>query len=341
MKFTHISAFTIAALATSVHAILPQPSETIDSVDPSPSPSLNSQSVPQATSGPEFPSTSTTQGPGGSQGDHSNQTPRVRLKSYDLSGLLRNIRKKHKSNHQKTKTQPQYRHVGTIDLFLESLLNIPQLSELDYQGGDYGLADHVEESPRQQQPIDLFLESFSSIPQLSELGHQGGDYGPTYHVEENSRQQQLIEVIAKGINAETSKFKKHLLLLSIYFDMYEVWVKNILNFLDVFEATGLVSEFINGLGKIFKEFLEIIHVVYGSIYQIVLHLNKDSGLLENAVKAMFDLADQFMSRQMDAQQLFKELFERYSKIDWYHMNLGLELALWLQELKMTMQIYNE
>ncbi|OAJ37156.1 hypothetical protein BDEG_21219 [Batrachochytrium dendrobatidis JEL423] len=315
MKFTHISAFTIAALATSVHAILPQSSETIDSVDPSPSPSLNSQSVPQATSGPEFPSTSTTQGPGGSQGDHSNQTPRVRLKSYDLSGLLRNIRKKHKSNHQKTKTQPQYRHVGTIDLFLESLLNIPQLSELDYQGGDYGLADHVEESPRQQQPIDLFLESFSSIPQLSELGHQGGDYGPTYHVEENSRQQQLIEVIAKGINAETSKFKKHLLLLSIYFDMYEVWVKNILNFLDVFEATGLVSEFINGLGKIFKEFLEIIHVVYGT--------------------------DQFMSRQMDAQQLFKELFERYSKIDWYHMNLGLELALWLQELKMTMQIYNE
>ncbi|OAJ37036.1 hypothetical protein BDEG_21111 [Batrachochytrium dendrobatidis JEL423] len=258
MKFTHISAFTIVALTTSVHAILPQPSETIDSVDPSPSPSLNSQSVPQATGGPEFPSTSTTQGPGGSQGDHSNQTPRVRLKSSKL--------------------------------------------RLGYQGGDYGLADHVEE---------------------------------------NSRQQQLIEVIAKGINAETSKFKKHLLSFSAYLGEYEVWVKNILNFLDGFEAISkLSSEFINGLGKIFKEFLEIIHVLYESIYQIVLHLNEDSGLLENAVKAMLDLTDQFMSRQTDLQQLFKELFERYSKIDWYYMHLGLELALWLQKFKTSMQRYN-
>ncbi|KAK5668246.1 hypothetical protein QVD99_005282 [Batrachochytrium dendrobatidis] len=302
MKFTHISAFTIVALTTSVHAILPQPSETIDSVDPSPSPSLNSQSVPQATGGPEFPSTSTTQGPGGSQGDHSNQTPRVRLKSSKLSKFLCGIGQGRKSGHRKYKKRPQDGQNDSIDLFLESLLNIPQFSGLGYQGGDYGLADHVEE---------------------------------------NSRQQQLIEVIAKGINAETSKFKKHLLSFSAYLGEYEVWVKNILNFLDGFEAISkLSSEFINGLGKIFKEFLEIIHVLYESIYQIVLHLNEDSGLLENAVKAMLDLTDQFMSRQTDLQQLFKELFERYSKIDWYYMHLGLELALWLQKFKTSMQRYN-
>ncbi|EGF84261.1 hypothetical protein BATDEDRAFT_85342 [Batrachochytrium dendrobatidis JAM81] len=231
MKFTHISAFTIVALTTSVHAILPQPSETIDSVDPSPSPSLNSQSVPQATGGPEFPSTSTTQGPGGSQGDHSNQTPRVRLKSSKLSKFLCGIGQGRKSGHRKYKKRPQDGQNDSIDLFLESLLNIPQFSGLGYQGGDYGLADHVEE---------------------------------------NSRQQQLIEVIAKGINAETSKFKKHLLSFSAYLGEYEVWVKNILNFLDGFEAISkLSSEFINGLGKIFKEFLEIIHVLYESIYQIL------------------------------------------------------------------------
>ncbi|KAK6099032.1 hypothetical protein MT418_000496 [Batrachochytrium dendrobatidis] len=300
MKFTHISAFTIAALATSVHAILPQPSETIESVDPSPS--LNSQSVPQATGGPEFPSTSTTQGPGGSQGGRSNQTPRVRRKSSKLSKFLCGIGQGRKSGHRKYKKRPQDGQNDSIDLFLESLLNIPQFSGLGYQGDDYGLTDHVEE---------------------------------------NSRQQQLIEVIAKGINAEASKFKKYLLSFSAYLGEYEVWVKNILNFLDGFEAISkLSSEFINGLGKIFKEFLEIIHVLYESIYQIVLHLNEDPGLLEDAVKAILNLADQFMSRQMDLQQLFKELFERYSKIDWYYMHLGLELVLWLQKFKTSMQRYN-
>ncbi|KAK5668018.1 hypothetical protein QVD99_005062 [Batrachochytrium dendrobatidis] len=143
MKFTHISAFTIAALATSVHAILPQSSETIDSVDPSPSPSLNSQSVPQATGGPEFPSTSTTQGPGGSQNNHPNQTPGARIKSYNLG--------------------------GKIDSLLMAITNIPGFSQSGYQGGAHGSTYLVKKNSRQhQRAAEAILKGMGSGPNLQE-----------------------------------------------------------------------------------------------------------------------------------------------------------------------------
>ncbi|KAJ8326983.1 hypothetical protein O5D80_004408 [Batrachochytrium dendrobatidis] len=303
MKFTHISAFTIAALATSVHAILPQPSETIDSADPSPS--LNSESFPQATGGPEFPSTSTTQGPGGSQGDHPNQTPGARLKFFDLSGTLRGIGKKHKSGHQKAKK-------------------------------------HQDE---QNNSIDLLLESFLKLSVFSHSNDHDGAYGSIEHVQGKSKQHKRVDkVIVKGINTKSTRkedmYRVYASYYSAHLDMYKKWVKDFLNFLNGVKSTGPVSELVDELVKILEEFLEMIKALQKEIHEIMVRLNKDPSLLEDAVKAILDLTDQFMSRQTDLQQLLEELFGRYSRIDWYHEHLKPELGSWSERFRATIKKYN-
>ncbi|KAK5668078.1 hypothetical protein QVD99_005119 [Batrachochytrium dendrobatidis] len=303
MKFTHISAFTIAALATSVHAILPQSSETIESADPSPS--LNSQSVPQATGGPEFPSTSTTQGPGGSQGDHPNQTPRVRLKSFKLGTLLYSIGQGRKSGHQKTKTHQDEQN-NSIDLLLESLLKLPQFSHSNDHDGAYGSAEYVQGKSKQHKRVD--------------------------------------KVIAKGINAEKdyreSRARAYVSYYCSHLDMYEKWVKDFLNSLGRFKPSGPVSEFVDELVWILKEFLKMIKALREEIYEIMVRLNKDPSLFEGAIKTILNLADQFMSRQTDLQQLLEELFERYSRIDWYREHLEPELGSWSERFRATIKKYN-
>ncbi|KAK6098977.1 hypothetical protein MT418_000448 [Batrachochytrium dendrobatidis] len=146
MKFTHISAFTIAALATSVHAILPQPSETIESVDPSPS--LNSESVPQATGGPEFPSTSTTQGPGDNQGDHSNQTPESSQGPSNTGGFFNGFFDDVKNffgfGHDPSSQD------GSIDLLLESL---PKVSGAIHPEDPYTSMNHFDEKTNHHQKL--------------------------------------------------------------------------------------------------------------------------------------------------------------------------------------------
>ncbi|EGF76169.1 hypothetical protein BATDEDRAFT_92973 [Batrachochytrium dendrobatidis JAM81] len=299
MKFTHISAFTIAALATSVHAILPQPSETIESVDPSSS--LNSQSVPQATGGPEFPSTSTTQGPGGSQGDHSNQTPGARLKSYDLSGTLRGIGKKHKSGHQKAKKHQNQRG-GSIDSLLMLVVNTPGFLQMSYQGGAHG---------------------------------------STYLSGENSRQHQRIgKAILKGINSrvhpEVKDFREKLSKYWLALGRYEAWVRNILDCLQRFKPSELVSNFIEELAEILKNILEAIGKFKKGIYREVSSLNKDSSLLRNTIDSIEMLISQFTGGQMSVQEPLIELFERYGEVDWYETYLERELNSWLEGLGLVM-----
>ncbi|OAJ37073.1 hypothetical protein BDEG_21142 [Batrachochytrium dendrobatidis JEL423] len=279
-------------------------SETIDSVDPSPSPSLNSESFPQATGGPEFPSTSTTQGPGGSQNNHPNQTPGARRKSSKFGTLLRGIGKKHKSGHQKAKK-------------------------------------HQDE---QNNSIDLLLNFFLKLSVFSHSNDHDGVYGSVKHVQGKSKQHKRVDkVIVKGINTKSThkEFmdRVYASYYSAHLDMYKKWVKDFLNFLNGVKSTGPVSEFADELVKILEKFLKTIKALQKEIHEIMVRLNKDPSLLEDAVKAILDLTDQFMSRQTDLQQLLEELFGRYSRIDWYREHLEPELGSWFQRFS-TVKEYN-
>ncbi|KAJ8327071.1 hypothetical protein O5D80_004495 [Batrachochytrium dendrobatidis] len=305
MKFTHISAFTIAALATSVHAILPQPSETIESVDPSPSPSLNSQSFPQATGGPEFPSTSTTQGPGGSQGGRSNQTPGARIKSYNLGGLLRGIGKKHRLGRQKTKSQ--YERGGKIDSLLMAITNIPEFSQSGYQGGAHGSTYLVKKNSRQhQRAAEAILKGMGSGPNLQE-----------------------------------TNFRAELALFWSYLGSYERWIYDILSLVNRFTPDSqLASEFVDDLREILDKLMEIFKLLRVEIYEEILGLNRNPSLIGEVIEDILSLVTQFMSRQTDLQELLERLFSHHSRGDWYNTNLKPELDSWLQKFKTSMQRYN-
>ncbi|KAL5033130.1 hypothetical protein BDV3_000147 [Batrachochytrium dendrobatidis] len=290
MKFTHISAFTIAALATSVHAILPQSSETIDSVDPSPSPSLNSESFPQATGGPEFPSTSTaTQGPGDNQGDHSNQTPESSQGPSNTGGFFNG--------------------------FFDDVKNF------------FGFG---HDPSSQDGSIDLLLES---LPKVSGAIHPEDPYTSMNHFDEktNHHQKLMVEtsISTSFGGGSEGDFKKDLMSYLGGIGMYEKWVKDILDSVTVFQVTGRsISKFINELVWILEKLLKMMEWFQKEIYEIMIGLNKDSSQSANAIKLILDLMGKFMSTHMNTQQLLEKLFERHSRIDWYHEHLEAELGSW-------------
>ncbi|KAJ8327019.1 hypothetical protein O5D80_004443 [Batrachochytrium dendrobatidis] len=298
MKLAHISVFTVAVLVTSVHGIWPKSRQTPNPVGPS----LNRESLPQATGGPERPSTSTTTHDlGGNQGGHSCQSFWSRLKSSKLSKLLCSIGKRRKSGHRKDKKKPKYgRNDGSIDSLLMSLLKLPRFSQ---------------------------------------SGHQGGAQGSKYLVKENSKQHRRVaKAIEKDMNIKANPqetgFRKD---LSVYWSNlggYEKWIKDILDFNLRFEATSkLTLEFIEDFGLIFEKLLEMIRALRGEFYRQVLRLNKDPSQFEDVIEDILDLVNQFISRQEDAQELFARVFGRHSKIDWYSTNLRPQLILWSESLE--------
>ncbi|KAK6098981.1 hypothetical protein MT418_000452 [Batrachochytrium dendrobatidis] len=304
MKFTHISAFTIVALTTSVHAILPQPSETIESADPSPS--LNSQSIPQATGGPEFPSTSTTQGSSGSQGDRSDQTLRPCRKPSKFGTLLGTIGKGHGPGHRKSKRKSKCKYDGSIDSFLELF---PELLELLY------------------------------------LGNQNRNGESIYFTEDESNHHRIAKAIVKGISVEKSlketNLRRYTSLLWSLIGTYESWFTSLLKYIAEFKAIDdLAFKFIEEFEKIIKGLVKVIGKTRKGIYRTIQRLNKNSSLVEKMIETIISLAEQFVGYQNRIQELFKELFRRYSRIDWYNINLEPKLNLWLQRFGATVEGYN-